>query len=102
MAPRSDLQEILEVILGNPEEVHFQPPENIKMVYPSIVYTRDNIQTEYADNLPYKQTKRYQVTVIDRNPDSPFVDKVAALPMTRYSRKFTADGLHHDVFTIHF
>jgi hypothetical protein len=72
------------------------------MQYPCIVYNRDSVDTEFADNTPYRHTKRYQVTVIDRNPDSGVPDKVAALPMCSYDRFFTADNLNHDVFNIFF
>jgi hypothetical protein len=44
---------------------------------------------------------RYQVTLIDRNPDNPVRDTIAALPMTLYQRFFVADNLNHDVFYIY-
>jgi hypothetical protein len=72
------------------------------MRYPCIVYKRDYAYTEFAGNLPYKYCKRYQVTVIDRDPDSPFPDKIAALPMCTFNRFFTADNLNHDVFNVFF
>ena len=72
------------------------------MSYPCIIYARDNADVSYADNRPYRQTTRYTVTVIDRNPDSTLHDKVAKLPMASYSRFFTADNLNHDVYTLYF
>src|SRR4051812_34274733 len=69
VASRLELQTLLESILALPN-VYFQPPSNIQMQYPCIVYKRDDSQTDFADNRPYSRTKRYQVTVIDRNPDS--------------------------------
>lgn len=97
--PRLELQAILKGITPN---VYFQPPNGLQMVYPCIVYTRDNAETSYADNSPYRQTKRYSVTVIDRNPDSLIPDKVAGLPMCSYNRFFTSDDLNHDVYTLYF
>jgi hypothetical protein len=84
------------------ENVYFQPPANIEMQYPCIVYQRDYADTKFAGNLPYRYTKRYQVTVIDRDRSSPIPDKVAALPMTRFNRFFTAENLNHDVFNLYF
>lgn len=98
---RVKLQLLLEQILGS-EEVHFNPPSNVQMQYPSIVYSRDNAVTRFAGNAPYLYKKRYQVTVIDGNPDSDIPDKVAALPMCTFNRHFKADNLNHDVFTIFF
>ncbi len=101
MAPRLQLQEVLEALVG-PRNVYFQPPANVQMEYPSIVYKRDSERTQFADNNPYRRTKRYQVTVIDRNPDSDIPDKVADLPLCVRVRTFVVNNLHHDVFTLYF
>lgn len=101
MDRRLQLQEILEDILGS-GQVYFQPPANVQMQYPCIVYKRDNAVTRFAGNNPYRYTKRYMVTLIDRNPDSEIPDKVAALPMSLFNRFFTADNLNHDVFSVYF
>lgn len=101
MDRRLRLQTILEEVLGN-DNVYFQPPSNVEMRYPAIVYQRDSADTKFADNGPYSYTKRYQVTVISRDPESPIPDRMAALPMTTHERWFAADNLNHDVFTLYF
>lgn len=101
MGQRLQLQSLLEEILGS-ERVYYQPPANVQMQYPCIVYNRDSAVTRFAGNKPYRYTKRYQVTVIATSPDSDIPDKVAALPMCTHSRFFTADNLNHDVFNLHF
>lgn len=101
MAPRLELSILLNSLLGS-SNVYFQPPPNTKMLYPAIVYERDSIDSESANNRPYTQAKRYQVTVIDRNPDSLIPDKIASLPMSSFSRHFVTDNLNHDVFNIYF
>jgi hypothetical protein len=101
MALRLELQGLLESILGLPN-VYFQPPNNVQMVYPCIVYKRDSADIKHADNSPYRYTQRYQVTVIDRNPDSATPLQIAGLPLCRYDRFYTADNLNHDVFTLFF
>lgn len=97
--PRIQLQEIFKEITPN---VYFQPPDGTKLVYPCIIYARDMTHTLHADNRLYKGTKRYSVTVIDRNPDSPLPDQVLQLPMCSHDRFFTSDDLNHDVFTLYF
>jgi len=82
--------------------VYFQPPANVQMQYPCIVYQRYNALTLFADNQPFHRTKRYQVTVIDPDPDSPIPDKVAALPMCVHNRFFVANNLNHDVFNLYY
>lgn len=99
MAPRLELQALLEGMVDN---VYFQPPENVKMVYPCIIYNRDFILTDWADDKPYLMRNRYLVTVIDRNPDSVLPDQLAALPLCVYDRFYTADNLNHHVFKLFF
>jgi hypothetical protein len=99
MGLRTELQALLE---GFTDHVYFQPPENIQMQYPCIVYHRDFAEAEFADNSPYRRTLRYMVTIIDRNPDSDIPTRVADLPMCTFNRFFTADGLNHDVYTLFF
>lgn len=101
MGARTDLQTLLEALLGS-DKVYFQPPANVQMVYPCIVYVRDASDVIFAGNKLYRYTKRYQVTIIDRNPDSDVPDKVAALPLSRFTRFFTADNLNHDIFDLYF
>lgn len=98
---RLDLQALLEVIAGS-AKVYFQPPDSVQMQYPCIVYQRDTGITEFAGNKPYIHTKRYQVIVLDRNPDSEMPGKIAMLPMCERDRFFAADGLNHDVFNLYF
>lgn len=101
MGQRLDLQTLLETLLGS-ENVYFQPPPNVTMSYPCIVYNRSNIRSTHGDNLPYKLDHQYTITVIDANPDSLIPGKVALLPQCSYDRGFKSDNLNHDVFNILF
>ena len=100
-AHRLQLQALLSGIL-EVKAAYFQAPPADKMEYPCIIYDLDDRETLFADNNPYRHTKRYQVTVIDRNPDSLIPDAVAALPLSSFSRRFTANSLHHEVFNLYF
>ncbi len=101
MAARLKLHEILCEILGS-RNVYYQPPETVKMNYPAIVYGLDDMESTFADDGVYLLKRRYAVTVIDKNPDSPLVDKVAVLPSCRFNRHYEKDHLNHDVFTLYF
>jgi len=72
------------------------------MGYPAIVYNRDYRAVQYADNAVYAKTLRYQVTVIDPNPDSLIPDQVGDLAMSTFVRHFTADNLNHDIYDVYF
>ena len=101
MAPRLELQALLKTVLGS-DHVYFQPPPNVQMQYPAIVYKLDEIDTKFANNKPYSRAKRYQVTVIDPSPDSPIFDKVGELPTSSFERAFPADNLNHQVYNLYF
>ncbi len=95
-------RELHAILKSITPKVYFQPPANVKMEFPCIVYHRDFAETKFADNLPYSNTRRYLVTVIDQDPDSGIPDKVAALPMTTYIRWFASDNLNHDIYQLYF
>lgn len=101
MAQRLELQAVLVNLLGS-NNVYYQPPPSVKMQYPCIVYTRDNVDIAFADNKPYKNKTRYQIMIIDPNPDSEIHHKVGELPMVSYDRFYTADNLNHDVYHLFF
>lgn len=101
MHRREELHEILCETLGS-RNVYFQPPESIKMQYPAIVYSRDDIDNNFANNSVYMQSLAYSVIVIDSDPDSEVVDKVSKLPRCQYDRHYKSDNLNHDIFTIYY
>jgi hypothetical protein len=99
MAKRLQLHQLLETFTEN---VYFQPPTNVQLTYPCIVYARDFADTKFADDVPYDHTKRYMITVIDRDPDSDIPDKVAAMALSLFNRFYTVDNLNHDVYNVYF
>lgn len=72
------------------------------MQYPCLVYQWDSVDAQYADDIPYRRTRRYQVTHISRDPDTPIPDKMAQLRMCSQDRFFIAENLNHYVFTLYF
>lgn len=101
MDRRLKLHNILIDILGT-DKVYFQPPENCKIQYPCIIYKIKQIDSVFANDKPYSHQKQYQVTIIDRNPDSKLPDKLSELPTCYYETFFTSDNLNHYIFNIYF
>ena len=101
MASRLELQTELEDLLGS-RNVYFQPPASVQMKYPAIRYSLQDIENRHADNLAYKQSKAYQLILIDSDPDSEYVDAILQLPYCRFDRSYPADNLNHYVFTIYY
>lgn len=98
---RLQIHQLLSGIAGV-KKAYFQTPSKDLMTYPAIVYELNDHDNGYADNLPYRKAKRYQVVVMDRNPDSPIPDLVAQLPYCSFDRFYAADGLNHYSFNIYF
>ena len=90
MGRRLELHNLLLAALQGPH-VYFQPPASVKMQYPCIVYQRVTESVDYADNLKYRNMKLYQVTVIDRNPDSPIPDRVSGFSTMTSSASTTEE-----------
>lgn len=101
LRPRTDLHAILKGILGS-DNVYFQPPPTLTLKYPCIVYDRDDVDVQHADNNPYKHQCRYQITAISTTPDNPVVEELLMLPTVEFGRSFSADYLTHDTMRIYF
>lgn len=98
---RLKFHDVLKAVIGT-DNVYFQPPPNITMQYPCIVYERDNQSVKRGDNVAYNLRQRYQVTYVDKNPDGDPIDVLAELPLSAFSRHFVTSNLNHDVFSIYY
>lgn len=101
MASRLNLQTKLEELLES-RNVYYQPPENIKMNYPAIKYQKDNVTSKHADDRKYLQRNRYEIIVIDYEPDNPVINKILELPNSSFNRSFISDNLVHEVLTLYY
>lgn len=101
MNNRFKLQKILEDIIGS-KQVYYQPPESIKLKYPAIIYSLDNVTNKFANNETYILDDRYSIILIDNNPDTDLVRKILSLRKSRFDRRYISDNLIHNVFTIYF
>lgn len=101
MASRLELQSKLEELLGS-RNVYYQPPENLKMEYPAIRYSKNNIDSRYADDIKYSNFTRYELIVIDRRPDNDVIQKILELPLSSFERHYVSNNLNHDVLILYF
>lgn len=104
---RLELDEILCGIINITEpdgdgHVYFDPPMDLKMKYPAIRYKRKSIDKVYANNVAYMYRTPYEIIMICKDPDNDYVAKLLALPYCSHDRHYTANGFHHDVFTIYY
>lgn len=103
---RLELRKKFTDILGTTGQettrTYFQPPSSVRMEYPAIVYKRNRIRNQFADNQVYLQDDEWEVTVIDEDPDSEIVRAVSQLPKCQHNRHFVVDNLNHDVFILYY
>ena len=101
MASRLDLHEILCGVL-NSRSCYFQPPSSVRMQYPAIRYSIKDVEKRSADDIAYRKLPCYELILIDKNPDSEFIEKLLDLPYCSYDRHYESDNLNDDVFTLYF
>lgn len=81
---------------------YFEPPADMKILYPCTVTKRGTISSRYADNGVYKFDDSYDLTHISRKPDDEMVHTILmSFRMIRHVRHYVADGLHHDQFKLY-
>ena len=81
---------------------YYQPPANVKLNYPCIVYHRNAGHDIKADDIRYVGWNSYLVTVIEKVPDSDIPDIVQdSFPHSQSVNYFQNDNLYHSVIKIY-
>lgn len=89
---------VLKEIVG--DNVYFNPPSNLKIQYPCVVYSINDILNKNADDEVYKQNIKYDCTLITKNVNDPLLKDLSKIKTFRYSRHYVVDSLHHYAFLI--
>lgn len=93
---------IFEEILGS-TNVYYQPPPNVKLKYPCIIFELSTGDTSFSDNKPYFYMDRYSVQFISKDPVQDEIHyKLTHLPRCVFTRFFTSDNLNHWNYDIYF
>lgn len=79
---------------------YFEPPADIEIKYPCIVYNYTNDLDTFADNIHYQKSRRYTITIIDDDPDSKIPERLKELPYCTSDRNFAFEGLSHFVYSL--
>lgn len=101
MGKKISIQTFLENLIES-KNVYFQPPENVKIKYPCLVYDLDGAYINHADNSVYDFTKLYTITLITKNPDDSLIDRLLGLPLCTFDRSYRTDYLNHYVFSLYY
>lgn len=89
------------VLLNYLPNVYYQPPSNIKMNYPCIIYSKSGKIRNYADDIIYRNRQQYSITVIEVDPDSEVADRMELeIPSCVISQYYTVDNLNHTTLNL--
>lgn len=98
MRTYKDLLNLLRKAVDH-NRVYFQPPENLKIGYPAVIFHLSKIKVDRADDSPYKGEREYSVTLITKEPEPEVLDEILKIPYTTLDTTYIADGMNHFVFT---
>lgn len=83
--------------------VYFQPPANITMKHPCIVYGKTGKTRRFASDAIYSSLDGYRITVIETNPDSRVADDIEnAFDYCAIDQYYTSDGLNHVTLSLYY
>lgn len=95
-----DLLRLLQQAVQH-DRVYFQPPENLKIGCPAVVFHLSKIEIDRASDVPYKGAKEYSVTLITKDPEPDVIDEILKIPYSSLDTTYISDGMNHFVFTIY-
>lgn len=106
MNDRLNLDEVLAGIIGITEpdgdrHIYLNPLPSVSMRYPAIKYSLNNIDPKFANDKAYSLASSYQVTLIDEDVDTQYLEPILQIPHCRFNRFYIANNLNHWVFTIY-
>ena len=93
-----DLLRLLRKAVAH-DRVYFQPPENLKLGYPAVVFHLTKIKVDHADDLTYKGAREYMITLITKDPEPDALEEILKIPYTTLDSTYQSDGMNHFVFT---
>lgn len=100
MADRLALHAELLTFLPN---VYFQPPSNISMVYPCIVYNKTGKNRHFGNDVIYLSQQGYDIMLIEHNPDSTIADDIEKyFQHCVINQYYTVDNLNHTTLSLYY
>ena len=101
MLKRVDIQEKFKFLLGS-NNVYYQPPANLKMKYPAIVYSLDGLDVKRFDNRRLINKNCFSVTHIYRNESENLVETMLKnFEYISFDNRSIVDGIYNDHYTIY-
>jgi hypothetical protein len=100
MGSRVELHNELLDFLPN---VYFQPPSNIQMLYPCIVYSKTDKYREFSNNDIYVSKQGYTIVVIEKVPESNIANDIEKhFEYCTINQYYTVDNLSHITLQLYY
>lgn len=82
---------------------YFQPPSNIQMTYPCIVYSKSERDVRFGNDKRYLIKQAYRLMLIERVPDSGVADAIeGAFQNCAIEQYYTVDNLNHTIIKLYY
>lgn len=102
MDRRLSLHQELKGLLGN-DNCYYQPPESLKLKYDCIVYNLSSANVDRANNETYLFTRRYNVTLITKDPDNPLIETIVKhFKRCSFNNHYTKEHLNCYNYTLYY
>lgn len=90
----------LRSILPPEYTLYFQPPTNTVLKPPYVLYKRLDVAQRMASNVKYISKEKYQITVVDSDPDSVLASILTMHPDAHFQQEYPQNNLYHHVFNM--
>lgn len=92
-----------EELLQFVENVYYQPPDNIRMSYPCIVYHKTGWSNRSGNNDHYIKNQQWTITLIDTDPDSLTAEDIEKhFEYCSIQQYFKKDNLSHTTLRLYY
>lgn len=102
MDKRLELQNKLQTLDGV-NKIYYQPPTNVMLQYPCIIYNDQPGKAIKASGTLYNYTDCYELMYIGKKPNKQIIQELLSIfKYINFDRTYVYDGLYHYVFTIYY
>lgn len=90
-------------LLTHCDNVYFQPPSNVRLNYPCVIYHKSGYESTHANDSVYGLKTEYQLTVIQRDPEGVLDEQILkSFPLCRVTTTFVSENLYHTFLTLYY
>lgn len=103
--PNTDIENLREILLKTLDlkEVYIVPDANIKLQYPCIVLTLNDMRPWKANNGNYMKGKSYNILLMEVDFEEESIPKLLELDYCSLDTpQYVSDGIYHSKLTIYY